>query len=63
MSNFEQEKDMFILKKKKKKTTKSDKQMTIEGGDTSLSIAGRSDGSSSPMFNNSGDDAQVPEDH
>jgi hypothetical protein len=52
---------MFILMKQLKKTTKSDKQMKIEGGDTSLSIAGRSDGSSSPMFNNSGDETQVPE--
>jgi hypothetical protein len=42
---------------------KSDKQMTIEGGNTSLSTAGRSDGSSSPMFNNSGDDAQISEDY
>jgi hypothetical protein len=37
--------------------------MTTEGGDTSLSTAGRSAGSLSPMFKNSGDDAQVPEDY
>jgi hypothetical protein len=54
---------MFILIKQLKKTMKSDKQMTIEGGDTSLSIAGRSAGSSSPMFNNSSDDAKVTEDY
>ena len=53
---------MFILIKQLKKTTKSHKQMTIEGGNTSLSTAGRSAGSSSPMLKNSGDDAQVPED-
>jgi len=37
--------------------------MTIEEGDTSLSTAGRSAGSSTPVFKNSGDDAQVPEDY
>jgi hypothetical protein len=55
--------DMFILIKQLKKTTKSHNYMTIEGGDTFLSTAGRSDGSSTPMFKNSGDDAQVPEDY
>jgi hypothetical protein len=55
--------DMFILIKQLKKTTKSDKQMTIEGGHTSLSIAGRSAGSSSLMFKNFGDETQVSEDY
>ena len=54
---------MFLLIKQLKKATKSHNNMTIEGGDTSLSTAGRSDGSSIPMFKNSGDDSQVPEDY
>jgi hypothetical protein len=60
-SNFKQERKYVHIDKAIKKTMKSDKQITIEGRDTSLSTAGRSAGSSSPMFSNSGDDAQVPE--
>jgi hypothetical protein len=37
--------------------------MTIEGGETSLSTAGRSAGSSFPMFKNIGDETQVSEDY
>jgi hypothetical protein len=54
---------MFIWIKQLKKTTKSHNYMTTEGGDTFLSTAGRSDGSSTQKFKNSGDDAQVPEDY
>jgi len=64
-SNFEQGRRYVHtdLIKQLKKTTKSDKQMTVEGGDTSTSTVGRSAGSSSPMFNSSVDDARVPENH
>jgi hypothetical protein len=37
--------------------------MTIDGGETSLSTAGRSAGSSSPVFKNFGDETQVSEDY
>jgi hypothetical protein len=55
--------DVFILIKQLKKTKKSHKQMTIKGGNPSPSTAGMSAGSSTPMFKDSGDDAQVPEDY
>jgi len=63
MSNFEQERRYVHIDKTIKKDNKISQLLTIEGGDTSLSTAGRSDGSSIPMFKNSGDDSQVPEDY
>lgn len=65
MSNFEQERRYvhIDLIKQLKETTKPNKQMTVEGGDTSTSTVGRSAGSSPPVFNNSADDARVPENH
>jgi hypothetical protein len=63
MSNFEQDRRYVHIDKAIKKDNKIHKKMTTEGGDTFLSTAGRSAGSSSPMFKNSGDDAQVTEDY
>jgi hypothetical protein len=50
MSNFEKERRYFHIDKSIKKTTKSHKQMKTEGANSSLSTAGRSARSLTPMF-------------